>query len=186
MELRIGCVVMAAGNAVRFGSNKLLHELDGKTLLERALDAVPPELAGDTVVVTQYDAVAALTARHGFAVLRNDRPELGISRTIRLGTQALADCGGILYLVADQPRLTRASVTKIVEVWRAHPDRIAGAACGERRGNPNLFPAKYFPELCALEGDRGGTRVIRAHPEALLLVQIPEQELIDCDTPEQL
>ena len=53
--------------------------------------------------------------------------------------------------------------------------------CGERRGNPNLFPAKYFPELCALKGAHGGTRVIRDHPASLLPVQLPERELVDCD-----
>ena len=41
-KLRIGCVVMAAGNASRFGRNKLAAEVDGKTLLRRALEAVPP------------------------------------------------------------------------------------------------------------------------------------------------
>ena len=39
---RIGCVVMAAGNASRFGANKLAAQVDGKTLLRRALEAVPP------------------------------------------------------------------------------------------------------------------------------------------------
>ena len=41
---RIGCVVMAAGNASRFGANKLAAQVDGKTLLRRALEAVPPAL----------------------------------------------------------------------------------------------------------------------------------------------
>ena len=31
-SLRIGCLVMAAGNASRFGANKLEAELDGKPL----------------------------------------------------------------------------------------------------------------------------------------------------------
>ena len=158
---RIGCVVMAAGTE----QARLLRPYNGKALIARALDAVPPELA----------------RARGFAVLPNEQPARGISRTIRLGTQALSGCDGILYLVADQPRLTRASLQKIADAWRAHPDRIAAAMCGERRGNPNLFPAKYFPELCALEGARGGTRVIRAHSESLLPVQLPERELADCD-----
>ena len=54
------------------------------------------------------------------------------------------------------------------------------------RSNPCLFPAAYFPELAALEGDRGGKRVIRAHPEAVLTVPLPEKELFDTDTKEDL
>ena len=37
----LGCVIMAAGNAVRFGANKLEAELDGKPLIRRAFEAVP-------------------------------------------------------------------------------------------------------------------------------------------------
>ena len=42
-RLRIGCVVMAAGNARRFGENKLAVQVQGKALFRRALEAVPAE-----------------------------------------------------------------------------------------------------------------------------------------------
>ena len=48
--MKIGCVVLAAGNARRFGSNKLTAQVEGVSLIRRALDAVPGGLA--TVVVT--------------------------------------------------------------------------------------------------------------------------------------
>ena len=38
---RIGCVLMAAGNSTRFGGNKLLTDFFGKTLIERAMEAIP-------------------------------------------------------------------------------------------------------------------------------------------------
>lgn len=34
-QLRIGCVVMAAGNARRFGENKLAVQVQGKALFHR-------------------------------------------------------------------------------------------------------------------------------------------------------
>ena len=40
--MRIGCVVMAAGDARRFGENKLAALFDGKPLILRALEAVRP------------------------------------------------------------------------------------------------------------------------------------------------
>ena len=51
-KLRIGCVVMAAGSASRFGENKLVADLYGKTLISRALDAVPSEKLEAVCVVT--------------------------------------------------------------------------------------------------------------------------------------
>ncbi len=54
------------------------------------------------------------------------------------------------------------------------------------RGNPCIFPARFFPELLELQGDHGGNTVIRRHEEELLLVEAPEAELTDVDTPEAL
>ena len=52
--MKIGCIVMAAGNARRFGSNKLDARVEGKTLLRRALEAVPVSCFTRVAVVTQY------------------------------------------------------------------------------------------------------------------------------------
>ena len=183
----VGCVVMAAGSAERFGENKLSAVLDGKTLLERALDAVPAELLHAVAVVTQYSAAEALAEKHGFVCIRNDRPELGQSRTIRLGTEALRDtCGAIIYMVADQPLLRRESVAALIGVWYEDPACIVAAAHDGVRGNPCVFPAEFFPELCALTGDTGGSAVIRRHRDRLRLVEIAPQELLDVDTEEAL
>ena len=59
-EIKIGCVLLAAGNSVRFGENKLLTEIDGRLMIERALDAIPADKLCDIVVVTQYDSVKKL------------------------------------------------------------------------------------------------------------------------------
>ena len=185
-ELRIGCLVMAAGCGSRFGRNKLKAEVDGKSLLRRALEAVPVEEFHRVTVVTQYDGAATLAESFGFDVVRNDRPQDGLSRTVRLGTEAMADCDAILYQVADQPLLERGTVRRELEFFRAHPDCIVGLSHGGIRGNPCVFPRRFFPELTALEGDVGGNVVIRAHPEALLLFEAPAAELWDVDTVEAL
>lgn len=183
---RVGCVAMAAGNAARFGGNKLAARLDGRSLIERALDAAAGPEFDRVAVVSQYPEVEALAAARGFLSLRNRHPDWGLSHTIRLGTEALRDCDGILYLVCDQPLLTRRSVERVVARWREDPSRIVGAGHNGRRGNPCLFPSTLFPELAALEGDQGGTVVIRAHPDLLVLSETPEPELADVDTPEGL
>lgn len=182
----LGCLVMAAGSGRRFGGNKLAADLDGKTLIRRALEAVPGARFSAVTVVSQYEDIEELAGQFGFAAIHNDRPDLGLSHTIRLGTEAMRGCDGILYMVADQPKLCQETVARIVEVFCQHPDRIVGAGHEGRRGNPNLFPAKFFGELMAITGDHGGSSVIRAHEDALLLVETDAEELFDCDTPEAL
>ena len=74
----------------------------------------------------------------------------------------------------------------MTEAWKQEPEKIAGASHAGRRGNPNLFPARFFPELMALEGDCGGNLVIKRHPEAYLPVELCGEELTDCDTPQEM
>ena len=181
--LHIGCVVMAAGDARRFGENKLAAELDGKPLILRALEAVPAEAFSAVAVVTQYVQVEELARSFGFLPVHNAHPDWGISHTIRLGLEALGDCDAALFQVSDQPLLCRETVAAEVAFFREHPDKLVGLSHGGVRGNPCIFPARYFPELLALREDHGGSTVIRRHEEELLLFEAPAGELEDVDTP---
>lgn len=180
-KLRIGCVVMAAGNGSRFGRNKLAAEVNGKSLLRRALEAVPANRLCRVAVVTQYPEAAEAARRFSFTPVENHHPDWGISHTISLGLDALEDCDAALFLVSDQPLLERASVEGLLDLYCRHPACIAALGHNGVRGNPCLFPARFFPELRALQGDCGGSAVIRRHEDALLLFEVPAGQLTDVD-----
>ncbi len=184
--MRIGCVVMAAGDARRFGENKLSALFRGKSLVRRALDAVPEEAFAAVAVVTQYPEVEALAEEYGFTPVRNRHPDWGISHTIALGLEALGEVDAALFQVSDQPLLRRESVAALVEFYRERPEAIAALGHNGVRGNPCLFPAAYFPQLYALTEDHGGSSVIRRHEAALRLLEVNPRELCDADTPEDL
>ena len=180
-------MILAAGNATRFGENKLLTEIGGRSMIERAFDAIPREKLCNIIVVTQYESIIKLADRSGFQFVINDHPELGLSRSVMLGTAALRDtCDGILYTVADQPWLKRDSISKMLDVFRDHPNRIVSMSSGGRRGNPCIFPKKYFDELCGLSGDKGGRAVIECHENDLILFEVSDAELKDIDTPDDI
>lgn len=184
MTGKLGCVVMAAGNARRFGENKLAAELRGRSLIRRALEAVPAGKFDTVAVVSQYPEVLALAGEFGFTPVRNEHPDRGISHTISLGLDALGeDCAAACFLVSDQPLLKRESVQALAELWRGQPEKIAALAHGGVRGNPCLFPARFFPELRQLREDHGGNTVIRRHEEDLILLEVAPEELADVDTP---
>lgn len=185
-ELRIGCVVMAAGQGRRFGGGKLTADLEGRSLIRRTLEAVPRELFSAAAVVAGEGAVLELASSLGFLPVENRRPELGLSRTIRLGLEALGECQGALFWPGDQPLVRRETVLALTERWRRDPETIAALGCRGVRGSPCLFPARLFPELLDLTGDRGGSAVIRRRRELLVLVEAEEEELWDVDTREDL
>ena len=70
--------------------------------------------------------------------------------------------------------------------WKRQPEKIAALSHGGVRGNPCLFPARFFPELLELREDRGGNAVIRRHEEDLMLLEVPAEELYDVDTVQAL
>ena len=182
-QLRIGCVLMAAGNSRRFGRNKLSVRLDGLTLAEYALNAIPSEMFSRVVVVSQYPEILESAKNRGFLSKANQEPELGLSHTIRIGIEALLDMDAILFLVADQPMLRKATIQNVVLLYRENPDRIVVAGHNERRGNPCIFPREFNDELLALTGDMGGVVVSKAHEDRILCFNVEDvRELIDVDT----
>ena len=63
----------------------------------------------------------------------------------------------MLFQVSDQPLLRRESVAELVDRWRTRPEKIVALGHGGVRGNPCLFPARFFPELLELrEADLSG------------------------------
>ena len=73
-----------------------------------------------------------------------------------------------------------------VGLLKRQPEKIAALSHGGVRGNPCLFPARFFPELMELREDHGGNTVIRRHEEDLVLLEVEQQELTDVDTPQAM
>lgn len=178
--MKLGCIIMAAGESRRFGGNKLAAVFQGKPLYQRALEAVPVGVFEQVVVVTGQEAIETGAKKWGFRTVENKDPREGVSRTIRLGLEALGDVDGALLMTADQPFLTRETIQRLVGAFDG--ETILAASHQGQRGSPCLFPRTFFSELLALKGDVGGGVVIQKHPGRLRLVEVPSRELLDVDT----
>lgn len=182
--MRIGCVVLASGDSVRFGSNKLLAPFRGKALIRCTLDKLPG-LFERTAVVTRTPEIAALADGLGFLSILHELPD--VSDTIRLGVEAMEGMDGCLFMVGDQPLLSVDSIKALKEAFSLSPQRIARAHFQERWGNPVLFPKSLFGELSRLSPGQLGGAVIRRHEALLLPVEVRSAlELCDADTRAQL
>lgn len=178
-------VLLAAGEGRRFGSNKLLATVGGRRLFEYAADSAAT-LRIPAVVVTNYDEIEEYSHKCGFTVIRNDRPEEGISRSIRLGTEALPNgTNSVMFAVCDQPGVSGEFFGRL---WGAFVTGDKGIVCagqnGEPSGNPCIFDSSYLRELKELSGDRGGKRVIMNHMDDVKVVTAATSELKDVDCPE--
>ena len=180
-EPKIAVILEAAGNSSRFGSNKLLHIMDdGRPMIASILDAVRPLDVYKKVLVTQYDEVASMAPE--FDVVMNDRPDLGISRSMQLGLAAAGDADAYMFCVCDQPGLTAATLERLIEAYKKGTAGIVSLAWQGKMCNPKIFSSRYKEELMSLSGDTGGRQILASHKDDILLVEaVSEDEVKDID-----
>ena len=180
-EPKIAVILEAAGNSTRFGSNKLLHIMDdGRPMIASIFDAVRPLDVYKKILVTQYDDIAEMAA--GFDVVMNDRPDLGISRSMQLGLAAAGDVDAYMFCVCDQPGLSTSTIKKLIEAYKKGTAGIVSLAWQGKMCNPKIFSSRYREELMRLSGDTGGRQIIASHEDDILLVEASsEDEVKDID-----
>ena len=187
---KVALIMLAAGNSRRFGSNKLMYEVDGvpmylRTLrkLQKAKEKIPNSRI---ILVTQPHQSDIIKAAKeiGAEVLLNPHPERGISSSMQIGLESAKDADACLFTVADQPWLTAETIIALYDAFQSENKGMACTRRGEKTGNPCIFSKKYYNELMEITGDRGGKQVIKRHPEDVAYIKISdERELVDVDVP---
>lgn len=180
----IAGVLLAAGEAIRYGRPKLLERFRGQSLLRRsALAFSQAGCAPLVVVVAAQPALRQELEGTPSLIVENREPGRGQSHSIALGVEALPkEADAVLIGVADQPLLDAAALLRLLQ---AHaPGRIVVPRYGAVTGNPRLYDRRFFSELTRLEGDRGARVLAERHPDAVDEVALPEIYGLDVDTPQ--
>ena len=183
--MTLPAVILAAGASRRLGRPKQLVQLDGESLLRRAARAALAGCAPVLVVVgSRAEEMAAELAGLPVTVVANAAWETGMASSIRAGIQALpAGEEAVLFLVCDQLAVDAALVRRLLETRASHPDAVIACGYAGTRGTPSIFPARCFPGLLELQGDRGA-RGLLGQPD-VVVVPFPEGDR-DVDCPEDL
>ncbi len=153
-------LVLAAGEGRRFGGPKQLALLDGRPLLEHAVEAVTAVL--DRVVVVlgaRAEEVRRGAALHGAEVVVCPDWAEGMGASVRCGLAALAGAERVLVAVADQPGLTPAAVREVLA-----PGGSARAVYDGRPGHPVVLGAELLARAGELRGDTGFRDLLSAVP----------------------
>lgn len=194
---RVTGIVLAGGRSARFGRDKLVERLDGRTLLDRAVDALATRASEVLVVGPAHGPAPALhPSRRGppIHVLRDPEPGGGPLVGLAVGLEA-ASQAIVLVAGGDMPALVPNVLDLLVDEVAAG----AGAAALEAGGRVHPLP-------CALDRVRAraalgrvrsaGRSSVHAVLEALEFVAIPESgwraldpgaaTLLDVDRPADL
>ncbi len=200
-RLTLGCLLLAAGQGRRFGSNKLLAPFhyggEEKPLISFAMETLKAfreltasgekGIRADIFVLTGSPEIAALAEKTGLPC--RPCPVGAKSDTIRFGlTPPESDrWDGCLFQTADQPLLTPESLVRLSLAFASDPERPFRLSFQGRQGNPVIFPRSFFPALRCLSGETGGSVLLSGGRREPGLVEASfEAELWDVDTREDL
>ena len=104
--MRIGGLVLAAGEGSRFGATKQLAPLDGRPLLEHALAAVAALSPRVVVLGHAADEILAAVDLQGAEPVVCEGWREGQAASLRCGVKALGDVDAAVVVLGDQPRIT--------------------------------------------------------------------------------
>jgi len=189
-DLRVGAVILAAGQSTRMGEPKQLLRLSAKLLLARTLENVRASRASDVVLVLGFAAetITRQVAIAGVKIVVNEAYAQGMGSSLRLGLSALDPLtNAALIVLADQPFVRPGTLDQIIDQYQQSDAQIAVPMYQGFRGNPVLLDRSVFPEVMALTGDIGCRAIFANHVDGIVNVNVDDIGiLLDIDTREDL
>jgi CTP:molybdopterin cytidylyltransferase MocA len=182
-------ILLAAGSASRMGQNKLLLELGGEPMVRRVARRALEGGLDPLLVVVGHDEPAVRAALAGLPCRLVPCPEWhrGQAASLAAGVTALpADAGAAVVVLGDMPLVEPDAIRAVVRRWREDGTLLVSCRYGEVAAPPTLYDRSLWPELLALEGDRGGREVVRRQGERVGWVECPASALSDVDVPHDL
>jgi CTP:molybdopterin cytidylyltransferase MocA len=157
----IGGIVLAAGEASRFGSAKQLALLDGQPMLEHSLRAITAAPVGRVILVLGAGAeeVAARIDLHGAEPLVCPRWQEGQAASLACGLAELSDCDAVVVILGDQPRISPDAIRRVIAA-RGPGALAVRATYGGDPGHPVLLERRLFAGMRNVTGDHGARNLL--------------------------
>lgn len=184
----IAGLLLAAGGARRFGSQKLLALLDGTPIVRRSAETLAAE-TDELSVVVGSDAEPVRRALDGVAarIVENAGWERGLSSSLAAGIRALRpEVDAIVIGLGDQPSVDREVIRRVILRWRETQQAIVSARYRGVRSHPVLLARAVFAEASNASGDVGARDLIARDPSRVEFVDVDTDPPCDVDTTDDL
>lgn len=186
--MKIVGLLLAAGSATRFGSDKLLHPLPhGVPIAVQAVRHLK-------VVFERILVVVRPGARELSEMFRGEDCEIvvcenadqGMGESLACAVRAAGNADGYLVALADMPFVRPSSIAAVRDALLGGAP-LAAPYFRALRGHPVGIASKFFPELERLTGDEGAKKLLAAHEAELVKIPVGDPGVIrDIDTPADL
>ena len=186
--MKIVGLLLAAGSASRFGSDKLVHPLlHGVPIAVQAARHLKKEIARVVAVVRpKSDDLAGLLRAEGCEVVVCPNADEGMGASLAYAVRVAGEADGYLVALADMPFVRPTSIAAVRDAL-AEGAQIVAPYFRTRRGHPVGISGKFRSELEALGGDEGARQLLAAHEAELVKVPVGDPGVVrDIDKPADL
>jgi molybdenum cofactor cytidylyltransferase len=183
-------VVLAAGTSSRMGKNKLFFDLDGETVVHRAVRRAVEAGLDPVFVVLGHeaervrDAIGTLPCQP----VLNPNYSAGVNSSLKTGIQAIANtsAAAAVVILADMPFVTSEMIATLVNEYRQSSAPLVVSDYEGVNAPPILYDRSLFHELATSEGEGCGKHVVKRHRDEARRVAWPQAALADLDVPEDV
>jgi molybdenum cofactor cytidylyltransferase len=178
-------ILLAAGTSSRMGSNKLLFDLDGESVLRRAAQRALAGGLSPLVVVLGHEPDKAWREVEDLPCtwVQNPLYAQGINTSLKAGVLAVqgAKAGAAMVLLADMPFVTPEMIAAMIARYRETQAPLVISDYEGVVAPPMLYDRALFPELLAIDDGRCGQQVVRRHRAEAEVLARPSSALADVD-----
>ena len=179
-------LLLAAGSATRFGSDKLRHPLPhGVPIAVQAARHLRAALPRVLVVVRSADARAAFTAE-GCETAVCENADEGMGASLACAARAAGKADAYIVALADMPFVRPTTIAAVREALERGA-ALAAPYFRARRGHPVGIAGRYYEQLIVLGGDEGAKRLLAENESALVKIPVGDPGVVrDIDRPDDL
>ena len=184
--MKIVGLLLAAGSATRFGSDKLSHALPhGVSIAVQSARHLHSQVETIYAVVKpESDELASRLKGEGCKIVVCQNAAEGMGASLACGAKAAGQADGYLVALADMPFVRSSSIGAVRDALAAGAPLVA-PYFRARRGHPVGISGAFYSQLIALKGDEGAKRLLEMHP--LQKIPVGDPGVIrDIDTPGDL
>jgi molybdenum cofactor cytidylyltransferase len=180
-------ILLAAGTSSRMGSNKLLFELEGESILRRAVRRALAGGLSPLLVVLGHESKKAARELEGLPCqwALNPLYEQGINSSLKSGIMAvMPKARAAMVLLADMPFVTPEMIAAMIERYRTTEAPLVISDYDGVNAPPMLYDRSLFNELLMMTGEGCGRQVVKRHRDEAEVLPWPVSALSDLDVPE--
>jgi molybdenum cofactor cytidylyltransferase len=178
----ISCILLSAGESIRFGSPKALASLGKETVIGHLQQTLLTTTLTEIIIVlgAHRQAIEPSLLKHKkIRLVYNKSYKLGQASSFKTGLQEIsADAKGVMLLPVDYPFILPATIDQIIDMFVEKKPLVLIPSYLARKGHPPIFDKSLFQEIREIDNGIGLNTVAQVHHAKTLIMEMSDPGII--------